>query len=315
MSESSIKPAVITAIITCIATIAAGVATYWLTTKEPELAYTVSGGPSLEGASSSKRIFLIDVQNSGKKEIAQTYVRIGMPGADLAEVQVEASPGVKLKKESEQGFTALYADSLNPGERVKVSFLASMGSVRGDPQIIVRAPGVTATNLSADSSSSLLFKNNSIDYVFFAMGFAALLSSFLIRYRNSRHLGGTSGVSLESNELCAFICDSSGLSREARAVRFSGAELSYRGFADYLASECLKVPEEDQYKYLHALKAMLYVSPLAGASRNSIENWIRHISKGAVTDDEFIQIKKDSFAEGENPTAWREKIAKTCQKS
>ena len=144
MSESTTKTAIITAILTGVFTVVAGFTTYWLTTKEPELTFSVVGGPTLVGITGTKRIFVVEVRNSGKKEIAKTLVQLALKGGALSEVASEARPGVKLTEEKTQHQVDIHADSLNTGDFVKVSFLTSHVSPDAEPKVVVRAAGVQA---------------------------------------------------------------------------------------------------------------------------------------------------------------------------
>lgn len=129
MAESTTKTAVVTAVLTGIFTVAAGVATYWLTTKEPE-PYSVAGGPALAASTGSKRIFVVELRNSGRKEVSQAMVHLSVKQGELTETASEASAGVKLTEERTSRQVEIRADLLNPGDIVKVSTLISLNGQR-----------------------------------------------------------------------------------------------------------------------------------------------------------------------------------------
>lgn len=141
MSDSGTKTAVITAVLTGVFTVLAGVATYWFTTKEPALSYSVIAGPAVSGAGGTKRIYVVEVRNSGSKEVAQTLVQLALKTGELTEVAAEATPGVKMTEEKTARQIDIRADMLNPGDTVKLSLLMSLVPPETEPIVTVRAPG------------------------------------------------------------------------------------------------------------------------------------------------------------------------------
>lgn len=308
MSESNTKTAVITAIITGVFTVIAGLATYWVTTKEPELSYTVVGGPTLSVTAGSKRIFVVEVRNSGKKEIQQTYVQLTLNSGELSEVATEASPGVKLIEDKGQKQIALTADMLNPGDLVKISFLTALSSSDSEPRVVVRAPGVKAIDVSAGKSDLLDQKFKRLSLLLIP-ALAAVLTSFLLLFRKSPFAQipnfASALVRLHQSEMAAFICCSCQLQEEADLLRFGGSEVTFRGTADYLLQRAKKAKATDQYKYIVALKALLLSNPLANSSIEIIRHSIEEITGSPIVDAEFISLRERSVDEGEDPLAWR----------
>lgn len=311
MSESTTKTAIITAAITGLFTVIAGIATYWITTKEPELAYSVVGGPTLSGTTGSKRIFVVEVRNSGRKEIAQTLVQLSLQGGELSEVASEASPGVKLVEEKRQRQVEIRADMLNPGDLVKVSFLTSLLSVDSEPKVVVRAPGVHATTES-QKSDGLFGKGKPTDLLaLLASALGAVMSSFLIlsRSRIARKLGMPSiGLSIDQSEVGAFVCGTCGLFEESDRLRFGGSEISYRGIADYLHHRAIQVPLDERAKYSIALRALLLNKGIANMSSSTIRKAIDAVGLEAIYDTEYENILGQAIDEGNEPVIWRERV-------
>lgn len=310
MSESNTKTAIVTAIITGIFTVLAGLATYWVTTKEPELAFTVAGGPSLPAINGTKRIFVVEVRNSGKKEIAQALVQLALPGGELSEVASEASPGVTLTEEKSYKQIALRADLLNPGDVVKVSFLTSLSSPEAEPKVVVRAPGVTATDQSKKKHG--LFSEDSPRNLFplLATALAAVLSSFtLLRSNFTRHFGMPllSG-SLHQSEMCAFVCDSCQLHNEANMLRFGGSEITYRGSADFILSQARGAAPADRVKYEVALQALLLGRGISTATVATIHFAIEEVKGTKFSDAEVEAIQELAIDEGDKPVVWRQVV-------
>lgn len=311
MSDSSTKTAVITAVLTGVFTVIAGVATYWFTTKEPELSYSVIGGPTLPGDLESKRIFVVEVRNSGRKEITQTFVQLALKSGELNEVATEATPGVKLTEDKNARKVDINADLLNPGDSVKISLLTSLTSPDALPNVTVRAPGVKAVAESNQRDRFLSLDNPEDILKLLAPAFAAVVTSFMLL--SSSRLGSKLGLkgissSIDQFEVVSYICDACGLFEEANNFRFSGVEASYRGAADYLRHRALKVPTEDRIKYETALRALLLSDMIASRSVESIRWAIDAIGVTRIADDEFKELRKQALDEGSNPTLWRERV-------
>lgn len=319
MSKSSTKTAIITAILTGVFTVVAGLATYWLTTKEPELTFSVVGGPALAGITGTKRIFVVEVQNSGKKEITQTLVQLALKGGELSEVASEASPGVKLTEEKSQHQVDIHVDSLNTGDFVKVSFLTSLASPDAEPKVVVRAAGVQA--IETHKKSDDLFSKGKFAniVVLLAAALGAVLSTFLMlsRSRITEKLGLPSSIG--QSEVGAFVCGACRLFEESDRIRFSGRNITYRGIADYLRHRALQSKPEDRLKYTVALRALFLNEEIATSSIDTVRETIDAIDSVILTNAEFEQIRREAIDAGNEPVAWREKVeayvSKTLQGS
>lgn len=312
MAESSTKTAVVTAILTGIFTVAAGVVTYLITTKEPALSYSVVGGPSLTSQSGEKRIYVVELRNSGRKEVSQAFLMLSIKDGELGEVASEASPGVKIDEERAANKVELHADLLNPGDVVKVSLLVEGSTSSAEPTVVARAPGVQAVRESISREG--IFKKEKPPELFalIASALGAILSSFImISQRSSflRKLGLPSvGSTLDQAEIGAFICDSCGLREEGDRLRFSGSDTSYRGIADYLRYRALECAQEKRSPYLVALRALLLTSGFSPSSVTVIRKTIDDIGESPMSDAEFKSLRKRSVDEGNDPIAWREAI-------
>lgn len=317
MSESTTKTAIITAILTGVFTVVAGFTTYWLTTKEPELTFSVVGGPTLVGITGTKRIFVVEVRNSGKKEIAQTLVQLALKGGELSEVASEASPGVKLTEEKTQHQVNIHADSLNTGDFVKVSFLTSLASPDAEPKVVVRAAGVQAIEESK-KRDGLFGKGTLPDILALLAGaLGAVMSSFLMlsRSRITRKLGLPSfGSSIDQSEVGAFVCGACGLFEESDRLQFSGSKITFRGIADYLRHRALQSVHEERPKYTVALRALLLNKEIATSSIDAVRATIDAVGTATFTDAEFEQIRREAIEAGNEPVAWREKVEAYARK-
>jgi hypothetical protein len=305
MSDTT-KTAIITAILTGLFTILAGLATYWISMKDPELSYTVVGGPTLTAAAGVKRIFVVEVRNSGKKEILQTHVIVSLTGGELSEVATEASPGVKLTEERDKKQISLSADLLNPADLVKVSFLSELPTFVAGPRVVVRAAGVKAIDDSKKSDDLLTGNGSQTLWLLIASAMAAVLSSFvLMATRNQK----SRGTPIHQSEMTAYICGQCQLKEEADHLRFGGPKISYRGTADYLLHRAKLAIPSDRRKYETALKVLLTNKRLAKPSVDTIRFAISEISGHVLTDSEYETIMKLSIGEEKDAVGWRKMVS------
>lgn len=141
------KATIIAAIITGIFTIVAGFVTNLVTQKEPALTYSISESPILPGPGITKQIYVILVTNTGKKDVSETLTLVELKEGEIKETASEASPGMKLLEEKGSQIFKVTADTMNPGEYVKLSLLLSSQNGKLEPKVVVRSPGVNASLL------------------------------------------------------------------------------------------------------------------------------------------------------------------------
>jgi hypothetical protein len=307
---SGTKIAIASAILTGIFTVLASIATYWLTTKEPELSYSVIGGPTLTVTSDSKsaelkQIFVVEVNNTGKKEVSQTLIQFVMPNGTLSEIGSEASPGVKIQQTKMANQVELVADSLNPGDVVKVSLLVTLNGVSSEPRVAVRAPGVQATKKTTEKAD----QGNWGKILSIPVGSAAL--AIALTWAFSLRKSGPLRISssLDQHEIIAFICEQCGLYEEASKFRFSANEPSYRGSADYLLCQAKRSEPGRKNFYRTALLTMLLVEGINPVSEENIRYAVGEISDEPMTEADFSQVKALAMREEQKPIIWRKRVS------
>ena len=298
------KATVVASVITGFFTIAAGVVTYWVTQREPAITYSVSESPVLSGSETAKQILVVDVRNTGKKEVTDLLVQVLLSEGAIDDGAVEASPGLDVEEERGPGLFSIQAETVNPGEFTKLSLL--IASQAGDikPDVIVRAPGASASLKESNTGSEPVERP-----VLAATALAAVLSAMLLSSPLARRaLTGYSGQSLAQNEVVAYICAKAELHEESEKLRFSSASLSYRGAADYLMFQALQVDPLARRRYLAALKAMLLNEHMSKQSAASIRRAIEATSGSSLTEEDMGQLVAKSIGEGSQPEKLRDAI-------
>ncbi|WDH37903.1 hypothetical protein [Pseudomonas chlororaphis] len=294
--RDSVRVAWITAALTGLFTIAASLATYWLTNKAPEMVYTLAGGPSFSTPDGVKRIFVLEINNSGSKEIKNTYVQLALPNGEFSEVAADATAGVVITQTKSKSMFELRADLLNPNDTIKLSFLTAQQTDSSEPKITVRAPGLNAIDASGKSktsTSSYLFGIFTLIAVL-----AQLLSSFVTtKYKKNK--SENSGTRLDGNELSAFIFGACGLQSEISSIR-----KSFRGVADLLGALSHK-SERYKIQTLVALKAHVLIKHMHVASLAVFRYNISLLSESPISDAEFNELRSKAIEEGDDTVMWR----------
>lgn len=311
MSEEKTKywPTIVAAIVTGIFTIAAGFVTYWYTSEEPSLSYSISGGPQLSGSTETKRIYVVEIKNTGDKEVINTLAQVKLPKGKIEDTATEASPGVNLTEAIKPKVYSLTADILNPEEFLKVSFLITSSSSELEPQITVRAPGVKAKSISskkekADKSELIILLASTVGAM---LSVSLLLSPFLKKIGFWKIIARVAGSPLEQNELVSYICAQSGLLDESEKYRFSTSKASYRGAADYLMHRAAS-SEKNKSKCIAAIKAMLLIEPMNPVSKDSMKQSLKILLEESYDEEEINGIINESINEAEDPAELRVKI-------
>ncbi len=313
----NIKQILLTAVITCGFTVVAGVVTYFITTKQASLSYSVVSGPTLSIQGSHKRIFSVNITNSGRKEVLDGAMTMNFSQGRMEEVSYQASPGVALTEDKKPSAYSLTASLLNPEEHFSVSVLASIPSPDYSPVIAVRGRGVVGTSKEGSKSSQ------QEQLIFILVGSAAALAGLLTSVSPffRRLLGRTSIPTLagafvasgqsvgpfDRNELVAYILGLCSLRSHSHQIRFAPSEISYRGAADYIVSEAIAAANEDQKKLTTALKSMLLIASINEDSVQVIASALKSLA--SINDESINTLRKRAINPDTQPVRLREAIA------
>ncbi|WP_146249901.1 MULTISPECIES: hypothetical protein [unclassified Pseudomonas] len=298
--KDSVKIALITAGLTGVFTVAASFATYWLTNKSPEMVYTLVGGPSFSSPDGAKRIFVLEVNNKGSKEIKNAFIQIRLPSGELSEVAADATAGVKIDETRSKSTFELNADILNPEDTIKISLLTTQQNNNSAPVVVARAPGIKATDVSNKTEKT------SFDYIFAAITLIAVLAQLLSSFVTSRYkkkAPKSFSSNIDPKEQSCFIFGACGLANETPKLG-----TSYRSTADllYLLS---KQSEKHQIQAMIALKAHLFIGNIADASLHLFRDYIEKINHAPLTEADYKKIRDAATEERSDPVKWRNTIS------
>ena len=303
------KQVTVTATITCVFTVLAGLATYYFTTHSPKLEYSLVQGPPLTSGGQSKRIYVLNVRNTGSKEVEAVGIQVIAAHAQLAEYSVRTNPGLQLEQRTD---TAQFTGStavMNPRDSVTLSFLLSEDSSRSEPVIAVRGKGVVGEEASRANGW-----RRDLPLSFLGIVLAATLGSLASVTPIVRRLvrGNSDGsdeelerlVSLDDRpDVIAYILGALGLMEESAAVRFRRADPSFRGIADYLVHRAEHNPDM-RMQSLAALECLILSPRMADESRELV---VRAARKLGSSDDDITELRTRA-AKIESATQLRDEV-------
>jgi hypothetical protein len=306
--SDSIKSAIIGAVLAAMLSILTGLVIYWLTTNKAELNYSIAKGPDISAATGRKQIYVIEVSNSGSKEVSDVMLQVSIKNGEFSETRTEVSPGIALKENKTPGKVELRADLLNPTDTVKLAFLASLSSGE-EPIVTVRAPGVKAISSSKNGSDKPEFFDPLRLLAVIAPTLAAVLGTFLAIARVGlfgRVMGSTRP--LNQSEISAYIFECFGIREEANLIRQAGSSASFRGIGDILRGRARGQGVEVVAKYEKCLRALIIFSGATKSSLSVIRHSLDSISSNNLTEEEYSQLLRDRVRESDDPVAWRKKV-------
>jgi len=260
------------------------------------MVYTLAGGPSFSTPEGVKRIFVLEINNSGSKEIKNTYVQLALPNGEFSEVAADATAGVIITETKSKSTFELRADLLNPNDTIKLSFLTAQQTDKAEPKITVRAPGLNATDVSGKSKTSI---SSYLFGIFTLIAVLAQLLSSFVTTKYKKNKSENSGTRLDNSELSAFIFGACGLQNEISNIR-----KSFRGVADLLGALGCK-SEKYKIQTLVALKAHLLIKHIHAASLAVFRYNISLLSESPISDVEFNELRSRAIDEGDDTIMWR----------
>ena len=126
-SKVNVKQIIITAAVTGFFTLLVGLRIYFFTTKAPALSYSVVESPILPIQNKYKQIYVIEVHNTGKKEVLNVASIVEITKGEIEEAAYEAPRGLKLTEKKSPSSYFVEIPFLNPEENLKGSSANRVG--------------------------------------------------------------------------------------------------------------------------------------------------------------------------------------------
>jgi hypothetical protein len=280
------KQAVVAALVACVFTIVAGVITYYATTREPDLKYSIASGPTLSSSGEERQIFLLRVRNTGRKEVESVSVQVGAGRGRIVDYVVQSSLGLELSQQADSSRRQITVPVLNPGDSVVVSFLYAARSTGGEPIVAVRGKGLIGELDSTESNPRRVFST-----ALLVGALAASLGVLTSLATVTRQILGWSTRSLgdadDRKDVIAYVLAQAGFVDEAKKLWLSDIDPTYRSIADLVVSTATAEPAR-RSQCLLAAKGLLLYPNVTDASRDVIARAARVLG---ARDDEIGELR------------------------
>jgi hypothetical protein len=279
------KQAFATAAVACIFTVLAGIVTYRLTTREPDLRYSLVGGPPLSLDQQSKQIFVLQVRNTGEKEIEDVIVQITPRRGFISDHVLRTSPGLKADELSDSVRYEVTVPLMNPRDSLAISFLVANTSLPVSPVVAVRGKGTVGQTATTTGASRGIFS-----IALFVGAVAATLASWV---SVTSSWGGITREHDKRKDVIAYVLGRVGLFNESRDLILSNSDPTYRSIADHLTVLSVQRPDLRQ-ACRTALKCLMHHPVVSDTARAVIARALRvvgtteseiEVCRGAAEED------------------------------
>jgi hypothetical protein len=254
---------IVTAVITGVITIIAGMILFNLQTKKPKLTYQVPETSPFQGTGQNFAIYNVSLSNSGGTAINSVIGVIQVPNSSLSDMRISAPSSLKYTTSIVKDMLTLEIPNLNPSDTLSISILATSQSVMPQsPDVSVRGAGITGEPVVSLASNSVL-NEAWILIVALVATLASGLSAFssILGGRKSSSisfmgitvpiLGGRQSVisgkhSEDQNMVIAYLCGLHGLLDDVENYLARKNNTSYWAEADRLSAIAMANPKSDE---------------------------------------------------------------------
>ena len=292
MKESNnIKTIIASAVVTGIITVLTTLGINHFTSKSNKLTYATQTSIPFQKDSLNVKILNIDLFNDGDEPVEDIYGLIQFNMEQISDYKVKALPTLTYRESIEKNTFKISITSLNPSEKVSVSFLlSSSGSLDSIPKINFRAKGIFAEEKEESKSEdkpSGLYR-----LILIAATLSVFLSSLLLPFFR-KYLKKAISISdddddikdgeqhfAEQNKILAYLCGVHGLTSEINRYLDLKTEVSYWSEADYFGNlALLQSGHADNNKRLLVLLDLLNYAQVAEESKGIVYYNIAKIYK------------------------------------
>lgn len=284
--KSIIWSAIITGIITLLTTLGIN----YFSSKKTSLSYLTQTSISFQKDSLNVRIYNLELVNDGDEIVENINGQIEFDGQHITNYKLTNSPVLNITDTVLNNAYKVQISSLNPTEKVTMSFLiSSPNQVDSLPIVDFRAKGLSGQlkNLGDSKEEGLSL----VKLLFIAISLAVTLSSTLLtlfrrkKYRLFKNIDDDEQHSDDQNKIIAYLCGVHGLTSEISRYLDNKTEVSYWSEADYFGNiSLLNRQDQDNHKRLLVLLDLLNYAQVAKESIGIIYYNIAKVYK-AIGDD------------------------------
>lgn len=231
------KQTLITAFITVLVTVIAGMLLFYFQTKKVKLSYEISQITPFHKQNEELTIYHVSLSNSGKDIAEEVKGIIDIRPARIDEYNITTDFPLQKNDSLNNGVLYFSLRSLNSDEKVSISILAnSSSSFPESPNIKIRAKGCLATlNTNQSKINEQIAKPNLMILILMGI-FASFVSSITISksrgiisiFQAGRHTGA------KQQEVFAYLFENEGLEDMSSEYRKINYEISYWSESDRL---------------------------------------------------------------------------------
>ena len=292
--ETSIKASIL---VTLFGAVVGGVISFgpWIldriTAPKAEIEYRVLEGPPIPLQGEFKKTYVLNVRNTGSKEINSVVCVIRLNRGKIDEASHSETMGVKISEKRNGPEYVIEAQNLNPSETINLAVLYTVLSSDITPEVAVRGIGAVVKKAPEPNRNE---QNVSILTVMIGVLAAAIIPIWFIRIRSVLGIGLAGGKSYDSgnrSENLQYIFGRLGLLDWFIAHARANDRISYRGVADNIAAQIDSVDADKRRTFLKAIKAILVIGNINENSRQVVKRAIRIIEKDKYSDDEIKMIE------------------------
>jgi hypothetical protein len=233
-----LKTIIISAVVTGVITLLTTLVINYFTSKKNKLSYITQTSIPFQKDSLNVRIYNLDLINDGDEVIEGIKGVIKFDNQEISDYKLKSSPVLAIHDTLSDGKYEISIGSLNPSEKVTVSFLISSPNyIDSLPKVDFRAKGLSAKSEEVsdkkDESSSFFY------ILLFGVLLALFPSSFLLflikkkRMANGQH-------SDDQSRILSYLCGVHGLLDESERYLNKMNSVNYWSEADYFGNLTLQ---------------------------------------------------------------------------
>lgn len=294
--NNNIKTIIISAIVTGLITVLTTLGINYFSSKQNKLTYSTQSSIPFQKDSLNVKILNIDLYNSGDEPVENISGLIQFNNQQISDYKIKSLPTLSFKEVIEKNDFKLNITSLNPTEKISISFLLSSPlTIDSIPKINFRAKGLFAEEKNESESENKSSPFNKI--ILIAATLSVFLSSLLLPFFR-KHLKGRVNNSVDDeeqhsddqNKIIAYLCGVHGLTSEINRYLDMKTAVSYWSEADYFGNiSWLNKGHADNEKRLLVLLDMIEYARVAKESQAIIFYNIGKIYKALDNNDKAIE--------------------------
>jgi hypothetical protein len=245
MKRISLWSVLIGAIVTTVVGTIGTMGLNYFSRQEPSLEYTSFKSPDFFGRLENTAVYSVELSNTGKKEATRLRGTVTFPGGTIDSHKADMPVAMERKEEinREKNSYTLTSPTLNPKDRVSLSFVILKGKATKDPTIDFRADGEVAREVQFFEESTTTAFLLSSPAIWLSVVVLVVLMPLLLRTTEKTD-SGRADFAAPSKTL-AYLCFRHGLVSQGEELLRREQDVSYWSESDRLATLALTSEEPD----------------------------------------------------------------------